>query len=87
VAFTREGQVRIRNAKHAKDERPLDEACDAPCCRNHTRAYLRHCFMVEEMLGPKLLSLHNVAYYARLMKSIRGAIRAGRMGEFAHGQE
>jgi queuine tRNA-ribosyltransferase len=77
VAFTGAGPVRIRNAKHAKEESPLDPACPGPCCRNHTRAYLRHCFMVDEMLGPRLLSLHNVAYYARLMGKIRAALRAG----------
>ncbi len=80
VAFTGEGQVRIRNAKHAEDERPLDPACEAACCRGYSRAYLRHCFRVEEMLGPKLLSLHNVAYYGRLMRRIRDAIRGGTLG-------
>jgi queuine tRNA-ribosyltransferase len=77
VAFTPEGQVRIRNAKHARDGRPLDPACEGPCCRGYSRAYLRHCFQVDEMLGPKLLSLHNVYYYARMMKRIRAAIRDG----------
>jgi queuine tRNA-ribosyltransferase len=77
VAFTSEGIVRIRNAKFAGDRGPIDPACDAPCCRHFTRAYLRHCFNVDEMLGPKLLSLHNVAYYGRLMRRIRAAIREG----------
>jgi queuine tRNA-ribosyltransferase len=77
VAFTSEGIVRIRNAKFAADRGPIDPACDAPCCRHFTRAYLRHCFNVDEMLGPKLLSLHNVAYYGRLMRRIRAAIREG----------
>jgi queuine tRNA-ribosyltransferase len=75
MAFTSEGLLRLRNAKFARDARPLDPLCPCPCCRNHTRAYLRHCFSVEEMLGPKLLSLHNVFYYARLMKDIQRAIR------------
>lgn len=77
VAFTSQGQIRLRNAKWALDESPIDADCDGPCCRRYTRAYLRHCFQVEEMLGPKLLSLHNVRYYGRLMRRIRDAIRAG----------
>jgi queuine tRNA-ribosyltransferase len=76
-AYTGEGMVKVRNSRFALDERPLDPGCDAPCCRSYTRAYLRHCFNVEEMLGPKLLSLHNVAYYGRLMGRIRAAIRGG----------
>jgi queuine tRNA-ribosyltransferase len=75
MAFTSEGLLRLRNAKFARDERPLDPACSCACCRSYTRAYLRHCFSVEEMLGPKLLSLHNVQYYGKLMKDIRQAIR------------
>lgn len=77
VAFTSGGTVRIRNSKHARDLGPLDPACDGPCCRNYSRAYLRHCFNVDEMLGPKLVSLHNVRYYGSLMKRIRSAIRDG----------
>jgi queuine tRNA-ribosyltransferase len=87
MAFTDEGLLRVRNARFAKDERPLDGACDQPCCRNHTRAYLRHLFMSDEMLGPKLLSLHNVAFYARLMRRIRESIRSGALGGMTHGQE
>ncbi|HEV3026928.1 MAG TPA: tRNA guanosine(34) transglycosylase Tgt [Planctomycetota bacterium] len=77
MAFTSEGLLRLRNAKFARDERPLDPDCDGVCCRSYTRSYLRHCFAVDEMLGPKLLSLHNVRYYGRLMKTIRRAIREG----------
>jgi len=77
MAFTSEGLMRLRNSKFARDERPLDASCECPCCRHYTRAYLRHCFSVDEMLGPKLLSLHNVHYYGKLMKEIRGAIRNG----------
>jgi queuine tRNA-ribosyltransferase len=80
VAVTSEGQLRIRNAKFAHDERPLDATCDGPCCRGYSRAYLRHCFGVGEILGPKLLSLHNVYYYGRLMRRIRAAIRDGTLG-------
>jgi queuine tRNA-ribosyltransferase len=77
MAFTSEGLLRLRNAKFARDERPLDAACDCTCCRTFTRAYLRHCFAVDEMLGPKLLSLHNVHYYGNLMRKIRKAIGEG----------
>jgi len=77
MAFTSEGLLRLRNAKFARDERPLDPLCDGVCCRTYTRAYLRHCFAVDEMLGPKLLSLHNVRYYGRLMKRVRLAIGEG----------
>ncbi len=77
TAYTSQGPLRIRNAKYARDLLPLDPACDGPCCRSYTRAYLRHCFNVDEMLGPKLLSLHNVTYYGRLMRRIRAAIRDG----------
>lgn len=77
TAFTPEGVVKIRNARFARDDRPLDPSCKGSCCRSHTRAYLRHCFNVDEMLGPRLLSLHNVHYYGRLMKRIRAAIRDG----------
>jgi queuine tRNA-ribosyltransferase len=81
MAFTSEGILRLRNAKFARDERTLDPQCPCPCCRNHTRAYLRHCFSIDEMLGPKLLSLHNVFYYGRLMKDIQRAIREDSLGK------
>jgi queuine tRNA-ribosyltransferase len=80
VAFVPGGTIRLRNAKFALDESPIDPDCDASCCRRYTRAYLRHCFAMDEMLGPKLLSLHNVRYYARLMERIRASIRAGTLG-------
>jgi hypothetical protein len=75
MAFTSSGMVRIRNAEFARDEKPLDPGCSCPCCRSYSRAYLRHCFGVKEILGPKLLSLHNVHHYGRLMQRIRAAIR------------
>jgi queuine tRNA-ribosyltransferase len=75
MAFTSEGLLRLRNAKFSRDQGPLDPACGCPCCTRYTRAYLRHCFSVDEMLGPKLLSLHNVWFYGNLMKRIRKAIR------------
>ena len=79
-AFTAEGIVKMRNAKYAHDESPLDPECDGPCCRNHTRAYLRHCFNVDEMLGPRMVSLHNIRHFMRMMARIREAIRNGTLG-------
>ena len=82
LAFTSSGKLRLRNAEHSTDERPLDESCDCPTCLHHSRAYLRHLFLVKEMLGPILVSLHNVAYYTRLMREAREAISRGRFAEY-----
>ena len=82
-AFTSGGLLKIRNAKFAQDDGPVDPECEGPCCRSYSRAYLRHCFGVNEMLGPKLLSLHNIHYYAKLMKRIRDAIRSGSLDRLA----
>jgi queuine tRNA-ribosyltransferase len=77
TAFTSAGRVVIRNAKYADDSAPLDDACDCYACRTFSRAYLRHLFMVGEALGPKLLTLHNVRFFQRLMLGIRTAIEQG----------
>ncbi len=82
MAFTSRGNIKIRNLKHARDESPLDDQCPCPACTQHSRAYLRHLFQAEEMLGPMLLSLHNLTYYQTLMSGIRTAIEAGRFMEF-----
>jgi queuine tRNA-ribosyltransferase len=76
LAFTADGPLRMRNAKHQDDERPLEADCPCPACR-HSRAYLRHLFQADEMLGPILLSLHNLTFYQRLLARVRAAIRAG----------
>jgi queuine tRNA-ribosyltransferase len=78
MAFTRSGPVRLRNAKYTEDSSPLDATCGCYTCKRFSRAYLRHLFMVEEMLGPTLVSLHNLAFYNRLMGEIRDSIEAGR---------
>ncbi|MGC4108809.1 MAG: tRNA guanosine(34) transglycosylase Tgt [Thermomicrobiales bacterium] len=65
-AFTSRGRVKLRNAQHQRDESPLDPACACYTCQNFSRAYLRHLFMVEEMAGPILVSLHNIAFYIHL---------------------
>jgi queuine tRNA-ribosyltransferase len=77
TAFTSAGRVVIRNSRHADDLGSLDPMCDCYTCRNFTRAYLRHLFVVGEALGPKLLTLHNVRFYQRLMQDIRAAIAQG----------
>ena len=74
TAFTSRGRVVIRNAKHADESAPLDDSCDCYTCRTFSRAYLRHLFVVGEVLGPKLLTLHNVRFYQRLVQGIRAAI-------------
>jgi queuine tRNA-ribosyltransferase len=78
-AFTSAGTLNLRNARHAADPAPLDPACRCPACTRHTRAYLHHLFRAEEMLGPMLLTWHNLAYYADLMRGLRAAIGARRL--------
>ncbi len=82
LAFTRFGPVRLRNARHRRDSAPLESGCGCYCCTTFSRAYLHHLFAADEMLGPTLLSLHNVAYYLRLMAGARAAIGAGRLAEY-----
>ena len=82
LAFTRRGPMRLRNARHRRDPQPLDPSCACYCCRNFSRAYLHHLFAAEEMLGPTLLSLHNLAYYLQLMADARQAIRDDRFPAF-----
>lgn len=93
-AFTREGQIRLKNAKFTDDPGPIEEECDCPACdpAHHgwdtpdgapfSRAYLRHLFASEEMLGPILVSLHNLRHFQRLMEDLRTAIRTGEWRTF-----
>jgi queuine tRNA-ribosyltransferase len=74
TVFTRDGKVALRNARHARDLAPLDDACSCPACRNHSRAYLRHLFMAGEMLGPVLATQHNLQFYQDTMRAARAAI-------------
>jgi queuine tRNA-ribosyltransferase len=80
-AFTDAGQVRLRNARFQRDPAPLESGCECYTCANFSRAYLHHLFLAKEMLGPTLLSLHNVAFYCRLMADVRCAIAEGRLGQ------
>ncbi len=82
-AYTRAGVFNLRNARFADEDRPLDPACGCPLCTRHSRAYLHHLFRCAEMLGPMLLTWHNVQYYQDLMRGIREAIGAGRLAEFS----
>lgn len=81
MAFTDEGALRLRNLKYVSDPRPLEEGCPCPACRR-SRGYLRHLFMAGEMLGPILLTAHNVTYYQRLMVEARAAISENRFLDF-----
>jgi len=76
-AFTPDGPVNIRNAEHREDPRPLDETCDCETCTTFSRGYLRHLFVAEELLGLRLLSLHNVRYLIRLAGEMQAVIREG----------
>jgi queuine tRNA-ribosyltransferase len=80
--FTRFGDVRIKNAQYRMDTRPLDEQCTCYTCRHFTRAYLHHLHRLNEILGARLNSIHNLHYYQELMSDIRKAIEAGRYAEF-----
>ena len=76
-AWTRRGQVNIKNARHADDPRPLDEACTCPACSNYSRAYLHHVFRAQEMISGMLLTWHNLHYFQEIMQGMRDAIAAG----------
>ena len=77
-AWTRRGQVNIKNARHQDDPRPLDEHCTCPACRNYSRAYLHHVFRAGEMISGMLLTWHNLHYYQEIMQGMRDAIAEGR---------
>ncbi|MBV9648163.1 MAG: tRNA guanosine(34) transglycosylase Tgt [Candidatus Eremiobacteraeota bacterium] len=81
-AMTRTGELNIRNAAFTNDFRPLDEACGCAVCARFTRAYLAHLFRANEMLGPRLLSYHNLAELLELTADARNAIAAGRFAQF-----
>jgi queuine tRNA-ribosyltransferase len=82
LAFTDFGPLKLRNLKHQRDGTPIDPSCPCPACR-HSRGYLRHLFTAHEMLGPILLSAHNITYYQRLMAETRTALESGTFLEFS----
>jgi queuine tRNA-ribosyltransferase len=79
VLFTHAGQLSLRNARFREDEAPPDQACDCSTCARHSRAFLAHLFRVNESLGARLASLHNLRFYLRLMQRAREAIGQGRL--------
>ena len=81
-AFTADGPLTLKQARHAKDAAPLDAECACYACRGFSRAYLRHLFMSSELLAYRLLTLHNVTFFLRLVRDMRAAIAAGAFGPF-----
>jgi queuine tRNA-ribosyltransferase len=81
-AFTSRGIFNLRNARFIEDTRPLDESCACLACARHSRAYLHHLFRAEEILGPMLLTTHNLTYYQSLMQGARAAILAGNFASY-----
>ena len=81
-ALTHRGQVNLLNACHTKAFETLDDECDCYCCKNYTRAYLHHLFKTKEILGARLLSIHNLRFLVKLMEDVRDAIKEERLVEF-----
>ena len=81
-AYTNHGKMNLNNACYQKDERPIEEGCGCPTCRNHSRAYIRHLLKAGEMLGLRLLVLHNLYFYNTMMVEAREAIREGRFSSY-----
>jgi queuine tRNA-ribosyltransferase len=82
TCFTGQGYVKLRNAAHRVDHRPIEEGCGCLACRRFSRSYLRHLFLAKEMLGPILASIHNLTFLHRLTSRIRSAIGEGRFVQF-----
>ena len=80
--YTRRGVVKLRNARYRDEVKPLDEECACYTCRHFTRAYLHHLQRVNEILGARLNTLHNLYYYQELMRSLRAAIEGRRLADF-----
>ena len=84
-AFTPSGAMRLRNAAHTRSTLPIEEGCDCYACANFTRGAIRHYFFAGEMLGPILVSIHNIRFYQRFMADLRASIEQGRFAAFAEG--
>ena len=84
-AFTRRGELNLRNARHRDDPRPIDEHCACPACTHHSRAYLHHLIRADEILGAMLLTWHNLQYYQDIMRGLRGAIEGGSLDAWIAG--
>ena len=83
IAFTSEGRLNLRNARFREDPDPVDPDCSCPACAQHSRSYLHHLIRAGEALGARLLSLHNIAYYMRLLADVRAAIEEDRFSDWA----
>jgi queuine tRNA-ribosyltransferase len=83
LAFTRFGELNMRNARHGEDVQPIDPRCACPACQGYSRGYIHHLVKSQEILGSMLLTWHNLHYYQELMAGLRGAIEAGGLAEFA----
>lgn len=81
-AYTKHGKINLLNAKFETDDRPIEEGCKCPACRNYSRAYIRHLLKANEMLGMRLMVTHNLCFYNNLMAEIRQAIEEHRYSEF-----
>lgn len=82
TAMTSKGKVVIKNAKYANDFTPLDSECDCYACRNYTKAYIRHLFNVNEILGLRLTTIHNLRFLIKTMENIRNAIKNDNLLEY-----
>ena len=82
TAFTRQGRLRLKNACHAEDPQPLDASCACATCRHYSRAYLRHLFQTNEVLGPRLATFHNIFFFQQLMSEMRDAIIRGHFAAY-----
>lgn len=80
--YTNAGKLNLFNAKYETNDRPIEEGCQCPACKYHTRAYIRHLLKAKEMLGMRLCVLHNLYFYNTMMEEIREAIKAGRYSEY-----
>ena len=82
TAMTFDGSLTVRNAEYKEDFSPVEEGCDCYCCKNYTRAYIRHLINTDEIFGGRLLSIHNIRFLHRLVAEIKQAIREDRLGDF-----
>ncbi len=82
TAYTSSGKIVVKNAGFSKDEKPLDDRCSCLTCRTYSRAYLRHLFTARELLGPRLVSLHNITFFVGLARNARDALLNGRFQEW-----
>lgn len=80
--YTKKGKIQIPNAEYKEDWGPLDEGCECPVCKNHTRAYIRHLFTTKELLGPVLASMHNLYFLTSLVEKVRESILNGTFEQF-----